>query len=52
MANFNLTKIDNELWQNFKLLCVMEKVSMRKKIEKLIKEEVERAKRVYGRGGR
>jgi len=44
-----IQNIDSELWQRFKMLCVMEKVSMRQKLEELIKEEVEKAKRRYGK---
>jgi len=44
-----IENIDGDLWQRFKMLCVMEKISMRKKLEELIKEEVDRAKRRYGK---
>jgi len=44
-----IENLDVNLWQKFKLLCVMEKVSMRKKLEIMIKEEVEKARRRYGR---
>ena len=49
MAKYMIENIDVDLWQRFKMLCVMEKVSMRKKLEEMIKEEVERAKRRYGK---
>ena len=48
MSKYMIQNFDDELWQRFKMLCVMEKVSMRKKIEELIKEEVEKARRRYG----
>ena len=49
MAKYMIENIDVDLWQRFKMLCVMEKISMRKKLEEMIKEEVERAKRRYGK---
>jgi len=49
LAKYMIENIDVDLWQRFKMLCVMEKVSMRKKLEEMIKEEVERAKRRYGK---
>ncbi len=51
MSKYMIQNINDELWQKFKMLCVMEKLSMRKKLEELIKEEVEKARRRYG-GGR
>jgi len=49
LAKYMIENIDVDLWQRFKMLCVMEKISMRKKLEEMIKEEVERAKRRYGK---
>ncbi len=42
-------KVNDELWQQFKMLCVMEKVTIKKKLEEVIKEQVERAKRRYSK---
>lgn len=44
---YMIERIDPELWQKFKLLCVMERVSMHGKLKKMIEEEVERARRRY-----
>ena len=46
---YMIENLDVDLWQKFKLLCVMEKVSMRKKLEVMIKDEVERARKRYGK---
>ncbi len=46
---YMIENLDPELWQLFKVFCAMEKISMRKKIEELIRDEVERGKRRYGK---
>jgi hypothetical protein len=49
---YQIQNIDPVLWQKFKLFCVSEKISMNKKILKMVKEEIERAERRYGSGRR
>lgn len=49
MAKYMIQGIDDDLWKLFKIFCAMEDVSMCEKLKEMIKEEVERAKRKYGR---
>ena len=47
LSKFMLTDIPPDLWQKFKMLCVMEKLSMRKKLREMIQNEVEKATKRY-----
>ncbi len=44
---YMIEHLDPELWKKFKLLCTMEGMTMRQKLEQMIRDEVERAKRKY-----
>jgi hypothetical protein len=50
--NFMIRDLDNELWNRFKILTIMEKprVSLNERIKKLIEDEVRlKSKRLPGR---
>jgi len=41
---YRITNIREELWHKFKVLCVLDKVSMRDKLIELIEKEVAKRK--------
>ena len=41
---YRIANIPEELWHRFKVLCVLEKVSMREKLIELVEKEVAKRK--------